>query len=191
MALDDRTWHVAEHASFTIAALLFWYPVIAPFPSRPTWSRWIVLPYLILADVQNTVLAAWLSFSSRPIYVHYTEVPRIGGWSALADQHAAGVLMWVPGSMAFLLPVFWIGLKMLYGGACRAAKGCAARIASLPTLPVVDSCSSGCASARLAPGSRRSAGMDLLDVPARRRFFAAAFRPAADANGATRAWRCS
>ena len=45
--------------------------------SKPAaWSRWIVLPYLILADVQNTVLSAWLTFSAAPIYRHYTEVPR-------------------------------------------------------------------------------------------------------------------
>ncbi len=164
LALDDRGWHVAEHASFVIAALLFWYPVIAPFPSRPQWSRWIVLPYLILADVQNTVLSAWLSFSSRPIYPHYTEVPRIGGWSALADQHAAGVLMWVPGSIAFLLPVFWIGLKMLYGGEARRPSA-APRAATLPVLLVITTCDSGCASTRSASGRRTSASSDLLNAP--------------------------
>ena len=115
LALADPTWHVVEHAIFLFAALLFWFPVVAPFPSRPRWSRWIILPYLILADVQNTVLAAWLTFAGEPIYAHYTRVPRIGGWTALADQQVAGVLMWVPGSIAFLLPVCVIGWRMLAG----------------------------------------------------------------------------
>jgi len=122
LALSDPTWHVVEHASFVVAALLFWFPVVAPFPSRPRWSRWIILPYLILADVQNTVLAAWLTFAGEPIYPHYSQVPRIGGWTALADQQAAGVLMWVPGSIAFLLPVCVIGWRMLAGGATRATQ---------------------------------------------------------------------
>src|SRR5439155_27305482 len=43
------------------------------------------------------------------------QVPRLGGLSALDDQAAAGMIMWVPGSMAFLGPLFWIGTRLLYG----------------------------------------------------------------------------
>jgi cytochrome c oxidase assembly factor CtaG len=90
LALADPTWHVAEHVSFVGAALLFWYPVVSPFPSRPRWSRWLVVPYLILADVQNTVLAAWLTFSATPIYAYYESQPRVGGWSPTAGRPACG-----------------------------------------------------------------------------------------------------
>jgi hypothetical protein len=65
--------------------------------------------------VQNTVLAAWLTFSPRVLYPCYSQVPRLDGLSALDDQRAAGVLMWVPGSIAFLLPLFWIGVSYLLG----------------------------------------------------------------------------
>src|SRR5262249_51410155 len=75
LALRDPNWHIVEHATFLGASLLFWYPVVQPYPSRPRWSRWLILPYLIFADVQNTALSAWLAFSSVPIYRHYTEVP--------------------------------------------------------------------------------------------------------------------
>jgi cytochrome c oxidase assembly factor CtaG len=163
LALDDATWHVVEHACFIGAGLLFWYPVIRPFPSRPRWSEWILLPYLLLAGVQMTVLSAWLAFSSRAIYVHYSEVPRIGGWSALEDQNAAGVLMWVPGSIAFVVPLFWIGLKMLYGSPRPAS-----RKTEPPTvaLPVLASCTSGCSQSMKAGARRRSTrGYDLLEAP--------------------------
>ncbi|HYV36812.1 MAG TPA: hypothetical protein VE988_13980, partial [Gemmataceae bacterium] len=40
---------------------------------------------------------------------------RLGNVSALDDQAAAGVLMWVPGSVAFLVPLFGIGLGLLFG----------------------------------------------------------------------------
>ena len=66
-----------------------------------------------LADAQNTVLAAWLCFSPAVLYPYYSHVPRLDGLSALDDQAAAGVLMWVPGSIAFLLPLFWIGVSYL------------------------------------------------------------------------------
>ena len=77
---------VFEHVCFVASALLFWYPVVRPYPSRPKWSRWLLFPYLLLADVQNTLLAAWLSFSSAVLYPHYSQVPRLGGISALDDQ---------------------------------------------------------------------------------------------------------
>jgi cytochrome c oxidase assembly factor CtaG len=112
LGLSNNNWHVFEHACFIASGLLFWYPVVRPYPSRPRWSKWLLLPYLFLADLQNTLLAAWLTFSSDVLYPHYAQVPRLAGLSALDDQAATGVLMWVPGSIAFLLPLFWIGVEL-------------------------------------------------------------------------------
>lgn len=117
VALRSSGWHYLQHACFLGTALLFWYPVMLPYPSQPRWSPWLLFPYLILADVQNTILSALLTFSDRVLYPYYTQVPRLGGLSALEDQASAGVIMWVPGSMAFLLPLFWIGIRVLYGTA--------------------------------------------------------------------------
>ena len=114
-ALRWSTLHYLQHACFLASGLVFWYPVVRPYPARPRWSTWLLVPYLILADVSNTVLSALLTFSNRPIYTYYTEVPRLGGLSPLDDQAAAGVIMWVPGSVAFLLPLFAIGLRILFG----------------------------------------------------------------------------
>jgi cytochrome c oxidase assembly factor CtaG/polyferredoxin len=114
-ALRTPWLHVAQHVSFLTAALLFWYPVVRPEPARPQWSAWLLLPYLLLADIQNTVLAALFTFSDRVLYPHYEQVPRLAGITALADQHGAGVLMWVPGSIAFLVPLLWIGVRLFLG----------------------------------------------------------------------------
>ena len=115
LALRSDGWHYVQHASFLGSALVFWYPVVRPYPSRPGWSLWMLVPYLLLADVQNTVLSALLTFSDRVLYAHYAEAPRLGNLSALDDQAAAGVLMWVPGSVAFLVPLFGIALRLLFG----------------------------------------------------------------------------
>jgi cytochrome c oxidase assembly factor CtaG len=114
LALRSRGWHYFQHACFLGAALLFWYPVVRPYPSRPRWSLWLLLPCLFLADVQNTALSALFTFSDRPLYPYYAEVPKLGG-SALDDQSAAGVIMWVPGTLVFLGPLFAIGLRLLFG----------------------------------------------------------------------------
>jgi putative membrane protein len=91
-----------------VTALLFWRPVILPWPAGSSWPRWAMIPYLVLADLQNSVLAAILTFSDRVIYPAYEVVPRIWGFSALQDQQIAGVIMWVPGSLAFLVPILWL-----------------------------------------------------------------------------------
>jgi cytochrome c oxidase assembly factor CtaG len=113
LALRSSGWHYVQHVCFLSTALLFWYPVVRPYPSRPTWSIWLLFPTLILADLSNTLLAALLTFSDRVLYPSYAEGPHLPGFSPLEDQSTAGVLMWVPGSAAFLLPLFGITLRLL------------------------------------------------------------------------------
>ena len=120
-ALRSSGWHYLQHFCFLGSALLFWYPVVRPYPARPRWSAWLLFPYLILADVQNTVLSALFTFSSRVLYPYYAEGPRLAGVSVLEDQAAAGVLMWVPGSLVFLAPLFGIALRLLYGQETQAS----------------------------------------------------------------------
>jgi cytochrome c oxidase assembly factor CtaG len=140
LALRSTGWHYGQHVCFFGAALVFWYPVVRPYPSRPRWSPWLLLPYLLLADLSNTALCAVLTFSDRVLYSYYSEVPRLGGLSALEDQAAAGLLMWVPGSFVFLLPLFGIGVRLLSGGPSlpsggrRAAPRVAAKRIPLPLL---------------------------------------------------------
>ncbi len=113
VALRSEAWHNIEHASFLGTALLFWWPVIQPWPSRARWPRWTMIPYLLLADLQNTALAAFLSFQDRVLYSTYETAPRLFGISALDDQAGAGALMWVPGSLAFILPAGFIAWQFL------------------------------------------------------------------------------
>jgi hypothetical protein len=87
--------------------------VIQPWPSRPRWPRWAMIPYLFLADIQNTALAAFLIFYERVISPTYATVPRLWDISVLEDQAAAGAIMWVPGSFVFLVPVGWVIYQIL------------------------------------------------------------------------------
>ena len=115
LALASGSWHEVEHACFFLAALIFWWPVIQPWPSRARGPRWGMVPYLLVADVENTVLSAILVFSDRLLYPSYAAVPRLFGFSALHDQIAAGALMWVMGSMAFTVPAMVIAVECLQG----------------------------------------------------------------------------
>jgi cytochrome c oxidase assembly factor CtaG len=113
LALRSEGWHHLEHACFFATAMMFWRPVILAWPARSRWPRWAMIPYLLMADVQNTVLAAILTLSDRLIYPVYATVPRIGPATALEDQAIAGLIMWVPGSLVFLLAAVWLVMEAL------------------------------------------------------------------------------
>jgi len=115
LGLRSESWHRWEHACFLGTAMLFWFPVIQPWPGRARWPRWAMIPYLLAADLQNTALGAVLSFQDRIVYAAYGSAPRVTSLDPLEDQALAGALMWVPGSIAFLLPLGWIILEVLEG----------------------------------------------------------------------------
>jgi cytochrome c oxidase assembly factor CtaG len=121
LALRSEFWHDTQHICFLGTGLLFWWPVVQPWPSRPRWPQWAMIPYLLLADIQNTALSAFLIFSERVLYPTYATVPRLWGISVLDDQAAAGAIMWVPGSVIFLVPVAVLAIRLLNAPPIRSA----------------------------------------------------------------------
>jgi putative membrane protein len=105
--------HDLEHACFFATSLTFWWVVLAPWPARARWPRWAMLPYLLSADILNTVLSATLAFSGRVLYRSYAEAPRICFLTALKDQVASGTEMWVLNSLVFLVPAVAIAANEL------------------------------------------------------------------------------
>jgi putative membrane protein len=112
-ALASENWHNFEHACFFFTNLMFWWPVIRPWPDRGSQMRWLLVPYLFFADAVNTGISAFLCFAGRLLYPSYALVARPFGLSALNDQIAAGASMWVCGSMVFLLSAFVVMMQLL------------------------------------------------------------------------------
>lgn len=113
LALRSDTWHEIEHASFLVTSLLFWWPVVQPWPSRARRPRWTVPVYLILADFVNTAVSAFLVFSGRVLYSPYLTFPRLGSMSAANDQVLAGVVMWFVGGFGFVIPALVMIARLL------------------------------------------------------------------------------
>ncbi len=105
--LSSNTLHALEHTLFFTTAVIFWKQVL---PSPPLRARLLPLQrvvYLIGAMVVSWALAVALALAPRPLYEHYAhEASRPGGISALADQQLAAGIMWVPGSITFLIVIF-------------------------------------------------------------------------------------
>lgn len=113
LTLHSEAWHNVEHLSFLFTSIAFWWVVLAPWPSHPRWSRWAVVPYLLTADLVNTVLSATLAFSGRVLYPTYGAAPRILRWTPLQDQILAGSEMWVLNSIVFVVPVCVLVVQLL------------------------------------------------------------------------------
>jgi len=73
LALENEAWHDIEHLCFLLTSLLFWNCLIRPWPSRSRHFGWMLLPYLVGADLVNTMLSASLAFCGRPVYLYYVK----------------------------------------------------------------------------------------------------------------------
>lgn len=115
LGLRSEFWHGIEHASFFAAGLLFWWPVISPWPSMLRNSRWSIVLYLFLATFPCDALSAYLAFCDRVVYSWYLTAPRLVNMSVLQDQECAGALMWVFVTFAYLVPAVFLTTKLLSG----------------------------------------------------------------------------
>lgn len=134
LALRSPAWHAVQHASFFWTGILFWWPVIRPAPVRYRWPLWIGIPYLLTSDFINTAISAYYIFSDRVLYPTY-ETVRMSGMTAREDQTLAGALMWVPGSIIYLLPAVGIAMKLLSTPRKRAALAVPIRSAPRKSAP--------------------------------------------------------
>jgi cytochrome c oxidase assembly factor CtaG len=113
-AAQGRTLiHDLEHASFFIAALLFYWPVIYPTGGRRRLGYGAAILYLFPAKITGFVIGAALSMAQRPFYQTYIEAPRLWGISALGDQQLAGLIMWVVGGLLYIVPLLILVVKMI------------------------------------------------------------------------------
>jgi cytochrome c oxidase assembly factor CtaG len=113
LGMQSSTWHFIEHASFLTTGLLFWWPVIQPWPSVAIWPRWSMLLYLFLATLPCDVLSGLLVFSDRVAYPMYLCTQRNGGLSPLEDQQCAAALMWTCVTVVFLVAGTILSMQML------------------------------------------------------------------------------
>ncbi len=105
--LHSETLHALEHTLFFTSAVLFFKQVIPSPPLRIRLSEVQRLLYVVAGMTVSWVLAVVLALAPKPLYPYYAHlVSRPGGISALADQQLAAGVMWVPGSVTFVIIIF-------------------------------------------------------------------------------------
>jgi putative membrane protein len=113
IGMQSKRWHIAEHVCFLVAGLLFWWPIVRPWPTLAEGTRWLGPLYLFLATLPCDALSAFLTFCNRIVYPHYLSVHPLFGLLPLADQAAAGALMWVWVTFVYLVPAGFVIMRVL------------------------------------------------------------------------------
>lgn len=118
LALVDETVHGLQHASFLATALAFWWSVLGRGVRRPdAWG----MASLFTTMLHTGALGALLTFAPTPWYAHYVDAAAFG-LTAVEDQQLGGLVMWVPGSLAYLVAGLAIVARWLAPAATRAVK---------------------------------------------------------------------
>lgn len=115
LALRVAWVHILEHQSFALTALLSWWPVLSPLPELPRLSRPAQVLYLFLQSLPPTIIGALITFANAVLYPTYAAAPRLFGLSPLDDQQLAGLIMWVPGALVYLLALSIVFIVWLEG----------------------------------------------------------------------------
>lgn len=106
-ALASEGVHAVQHASFLLAAALFWWGMINGRYGKIGYGAGVV--YVFLTAVHSSVLGALMTIAPSPWYPAYLGAGAAWRIDALADQQIAGLLMWIPSGVIFIV----LGLALL------------------------------------------------------------------------------
>lgn len=113
-ALRIEWLHSLEHGTFLISSMLVWWHIIGAGPHihrrlgpglRGAFTLSLIPPTMLLGVA--------IAFAERPIYQFYVTAPRISGLSVMADQTWSGLIMWIPGSMMYIVAAILLFSRML------------------------------------------------------------------------------
>jgi cytochrome c oxidase assembly factor CtaG len=113
LGMRSNLWQGVEYTCFFGTGLLFWWPVIQPWPNVARSPRWSIVLYLFFATLPCDALSAFLTFCDRVVYPCYLSGNRYFGISALQDQEYAGALMWVCVTFVYLVAAVVITTQLL------------------------------------------------------------------------------
>ncbi len=123
LALRFESVHELEHISFLGAAMLFWWHVTGATPGiHPKLALWMRAGYVLAMIPPNMLLGVALSFAETPVYPYYQTVPRLYGLSVMDDQIWGGLIMWIPGSMMYVIAALALLARLLMGAEQEAGR---------------------------------------------------------------------
>lgn len=105
LTLKSELAHTAQHLSFLLSALLFWW---ALFYAHGRLAYGAAVFYVFTTAVHTSILGALLTFSPHLWYPLYSNTTQAWGLTPLEDQQLGGLVMWVPAGLVYLAAGLWL-----------------------------------------------------------------------------------
>jgi putative membrane protein len=93
--------HVVQHVSFFVTATLFWWAIVHGRYGRLGYGAAVL--FVFATALHSGALGALFTFGSQVLYPIYAGRSEMLGVGALEDQQLAGLIMWIPFSLSFLI----------------------------------------------------------------------------------------
>ena len=97
--LSNDWVHAAQHASFFLSALLFWWSLLY---ARGAGGYGAAVLYVFTTAIHTSILGALLTFSRTIWYPAYNTTVAAWGLTPLEDQQIGGLVMWIPASLVYI-----------------------------------------------------------------------------------------
>jgi putative membrane protein len=123
-AVRNDAVHIVQHLSFFGTAALFWWAIVHGRYGRIGYG--VAVLFVFTTALHSGALGALFTFGSQVMYPLYADRTSAFGVSPLDDQQLAGLIMWIPFSLPFLivgLALFaaWLGESDRRLGFARAS----------------------------------------------------------------------
>jgi len=99
--LHYESVHTAQHLSFFISALLFWWALIHGPQGAMGYGAAVL--YLFTTSVHSGVLGALITVAGSVWYPSYVGLTRSWGLTPLEDQQLGGLIMWIPAGLVYVI----------------------------------------------------------------------------------------
>jgi putative membrane protein len=105
-AMSSSAVYWLMQLSLLATATAFWAAMRRTGPA-------LALAAILVSTVLMGLLGALITFAARPLYAPHFASTLGWGVSPLEDQQFAGIVMWAPGSLAYLGAALWIGWRWM------------------------------------------------------------------------------
>lgn len=118
--LTSELMHSLQHLSFLGTALLFWWTIFKVRGSELGYGAAVF--YLFATALQTGALGALLTFAPHLWYPAYATTTGSWGLTPLEDQQLGGLIMWIPGSIPYLIAGLYMFARWLRAAEVRTAR---------------------------------------------------------------------
>ncbi len=120
--LQNEWVHAFEHLTFLVTAIMFWSLVIEP-SGRRRMGYSVTLLYVSVIAVLSGLPGALMILSPVALFKADGYASGVWGLTPLEDQQIAGLIMWIPAGIFFLVPIAVLFVKALQSADRHRAAG--------------------------------------------------------------------